>query len=184
MKRYDMGDAWAYLMQQRDDGEYVEYEDYAKLKAKNERLRVEKERLKDFAQWIYDHTADTCNLGVVIKNTDAASIRAKAEQALKEKCMVKRYNPDDWCGGKYERCGPIEASDGEFVLYEDYEVLKAKNERLKEGIRLYIEFARQEEFTPIEIMQKIEKWLDIKVIGEGMLISAIRRKFEQALKEN
>ena len=132
VQRYDMGDAWAYLMQKRDDGEYVEYGDYEKLEAETERL---KERIQ--AMYVGDLSPES---------------RLNGYKVVTEKLTARRN------------------------------ALLVEIERLKEGIRLYIDFTHKEELTPISIMQEIEKWLDIKVIGEGMLISALRRTFEQALK--
>ena len=41
-------------------------------------------RLRELAEYIIRHTADTCNAGIVLVNASPAMIREKAKQALKD----------------------------------------------------------------------------------------------------
>lgn len=61
--------------------------------------------------------------------------------------------------------------------------LQAENDKLKEGIELYIIFRNKEQFTPPEIMKRIYEWIGIEM-KPGHLISSLRRDFEKALKED
>ena len=49
------------------------------------KLKAENVQLKEYVQWIFNHTTDTCNAGIVLRNTTPQMIRFKAEQLLKEK---------------------------------------------------------------------------------------------------
>ena len=70
------------LIEARKHTDFIEEPSYCR--ACYQRERAENAKLKDFAQWILDHTTDTCNAGVVLRNVTPRMIRSKAEQALKE----------------------------------------------------------------------------------------------------
>ena len=74
--------------------------------------------------------------------------------------------------------------DGDpLMIFYMLEELQAENKRLKEGIELYMILKERQQFTPIETMRKIEKYLNKKVIGKGYLISSLVREMKQALKD-
>jgi len=64
--------------------------------------------------------------------------------------------------------------------------LQAKNERLKEGFRLYLILVKEQNFTPPETLEEVERFLDKKyelknIIASGV-ICRMRKDLEQALK--
>jgi len=65
--------------------------------------------------------------------------------------------------------------------------LETKNERRKEGFELYLVLTTEQNFTPLEVLKKIEIFLgkryNLKNIITNRVIGNMRKDLEQALKE-
>ena len=121
-KRYDLVDKhYGYFLCHKIEGEWVKWEDYARLKAEVERLTTENESLQAKATNIYNAMVVRCKIEEITHKANADSIisqgmMSEAMKMMEESVAIREQverltKAEEMSGNNLKRCNCQECED-------------------------------------------------------------------------